>query len=228
MSIDQLLFAVFPYVAIVLAVVVTFGRYLRDRFSYSSLSSQFLEDRKLFWGSVPFHYGILVILAGHLIGFLAPASVLGWNTAPVRLYVLEVTALAFGLLALWGAAALFARRLTDRRIWAITSPMDLVLLVALLGQVGTGVLTALFYRWGSSWYAASAVPYLWSILKLSPETTLVANLPLLPRLHIIGAFVIVALLPFTRLVHLLSFPFSYFWRPYQVVVWNERREVSHG
>ncbi len=228
MSVDQLLFAVFPYVAIVLAVVVTLGRYLRDRFSYSSLSSQFLENRKLFWGSVPFHYGILIILAGHLIGFLAPASVLGWNTAPARLYVLEVAALAFGLLALWGVAVLLARRLTDRRIWAITSPMDLVLLVALLGQVATGVLTALFYRWGSSWYAASTVPYLRSILTLSPEPTLVANLPLLPQLHIVGAFVIVALLPFTRLVHLLSFPFSYFWRPYQVVVWNERREASHG
>ncbi|MCZ7666988.1 MAG: respiratory nitrate reductase subunit gamma [Chloroflexi bacterium] len=38
---------------VTLAIVGTIWRYKSDRFSVSSLSSQFLENRKLFWGSVP-------------------------------------------------------------------------------------------------------------------------------------------------------------------------------
>jgi nitrate reductase gamma subunit len=95
-------------------------------------------------------------------------------------------------------------------------------LLVLLVQVVAGVWTAIFYRWGSSWYAGFAVPYLWSILKLSPDTSLVANLPFMVHLHIVGAFATLALLPFTRLVHFLSIPYDYLWRPYQVVIWNRQ------
>jgi nitrate reductase gamma subunit len=136
---------------------------------------------------------------------------------------LEVSGLAFALLALWGLAALIARRLTSNRIRAVTSPMDWVLLVALLIQVIAGIWTALFYRWGSSWYTAFAVPYLYSLLSFRPDITLVENMPLVVRLHIVGGFVILLLLPFTRLVHLLAVPVTYLWRPYQVVIWNRRR-----
>jgi nitrate reductase gamma subunit len=227
MTLDQFLYGVFPYVAIILAVVGTIWRYFSDRFSYSSLSSQFLESRQLFWGSVLWHYGILVILAGHLIGFLIPRSVLAWNGVPWRLYVLEASALAFGFLAVAGLILLIIRRATNSRIGVVTSAMDVVLLLVLLVQVVAGVWTAIFYRWGSSWYAGFAVPYLWSLLKLGPDVSLVRNLPFMVQLHIVGAFVLIALLPFTRLVHLLTFPIAYLWRPYQVVIWNRRR-VARG
>ncbi len=97
MNLDNLAFGVFPYVAIVVAIIGIIWRYLREPFSVSSLSSQFLESRQLFWGSVPWHYGILVILLGHLIGFLIPRSVLAWNSHHWRLYVLEAAGLIFSL-----------------------------------------------------------------------------------------------------------------------------------
>lgn len=228
MTIAQMLFGVFPYVAIILAVAVTLWRYFDDRFSYSSLSSQFLESRQLFWGSVTWHYGILFVLAGHLLGFLVPGTVLVWNGAPLRLYILESTALMFGLLALWGLIVLIIRRAVSARVRAVTSMMDVVLLLLLLAQVAAGVGIAIIYRWGSSWYAGLAVPYLWSILILSPDVALVSNLPFLVQLHVVGAFLILALLPFTRLVHLLSLPYSYLWRPYQVVIWNRHAEAKVG
>lgn len=225
MTAAQMLFGVFPYVAIILGVVVTLWRYFSNRFSYSSLSSQFLENRQLFWGSVPWHYGILFILTGHLVGFLIPGTVLAWNSLPLRLYILESTALAFGLLALWGLIVLIFRRALNARIRAVTSIMDMVLLIVFLAQVAAGVGVAVFYRWGSSWYAGLAAPYLWSILALNPDVALISNLPFLVQFHVIGAFVILALLPFTRLVHLLSLPYSYLWRPYQLVIWNRRAEA---
>ena len=221
MTINQLLFGVFPYVAVAIALVVTPWRYFSNRFSYSSLSSQFLENKQLFWGSVPWHYGILVILAGHLMGWLMPQSILAWNGVPWRLYLLECTGLAFGFLTLWGLLVLIVRRATQPRIRAITTAMDILVLLALLVQVVAGVGTAIFYRWGSSWYAASAVPYLWSIFQLNPNISLVATMPVMVKIHIVGAFFLIGMLPFTRLVHFLSLPIQYLWRPPQVVVWNQ-------
>ena len=69
---DIVLFAAFPYVAVVLAVFGGVHRYRTNRFSYSTLSSQLLENRTLFWGSVPWHYGIVIVLLAHLLGFLMP------------------------------------------------------------------------------------------------------------------------------------------------------------
>jgi nitrate reductase gamma subunit len=221
MTFNQFLFSVVPYLAIIIAVVVTPLRYFSDRFSYSSLSSQFLENKQLFWGSVPWHYGIMMILLGHLLGLLVPQTVLAWNGVPWRLYILESTGLALAFLTLFGLIMLIIRRGIQPRIKAITSVMDVVLLLALLVQVLAGIWTAIFYRWGSSWYAGAATPYLWSIFTFNPNISLVENLPIMVKIHITGAFLLVALLPFTRLVHFLSVPIKYLWRSPQVVIWNQ-------
>jgi len=222
MTINTFFFAVFPYIAIAVAIIVTCLRYFNNRFTYSSLSSQFLESKQLFWGSVTWHYGILGVLTLHIIGFLLPRSILAWNGVPWRLYILEATGLAMGLLSVFGILVLIYRRLSQVRIRVVTSPMDIILLLALLVQVVAGVWTAIFYRWGSSWYATSAVPYLRSLFIFNPDLALVTTLPLMIKVHIIGAFSLILLLPFTRLVHFLSVPLEYVWRSPQVVVWNQR------
>ncbi|WP_199246130.1 respiratory nitrate reductase subunit gamma [[Phormidium] sp. ETS-05] len=222
MTFDTLLFAIFPYIATAVAIIVTCLRYFNYRFTYSSLSSQFLESKQLFWGSVTWHYGILGVLTLHIVGFLMPRSILAWNGVPWRLYVLESTGLAMGFLCLWGIGVLIFRRLSQARIRVVTSPMDLVVLLALLVQVVAGVWTAIFYRWGSSWYATSAVPYLRSLFLFNPDLSTIVTLPIMVKVHIVGAFSLVLILPFTRLVHFLSVPLQYVWRPPQVVVWNQR------
>lgn len=228
MMFDSLLYIVFPYAALTLAIVVTIQRYLKRGFTYSSLSSQFLESDELFYGSVPWHIGILMVLLGHVIGFAIPRQVLWFNGVPARLYLLEATALLFGLLALVGMVNLIVRRITSPRIRAVTSMMDIVVLLVLLVQVGLGVYIALFYRWGSSWYATSAVPYLRSLFTLQPDLTMIAPLPLAVKLHIVNAYVFLAILPFTRLVHMLVVPIHYLWRPYQLVIWNWDRSNIRG
>lgn len=224
---DVVLWVAFPYAAVMLAVVVGVHRFLTDRYSWSSFSSQFLETRALFWGSVAWHYGILIILLAHLLAFLFPALWAALIAAPVRLYVLEVFGLALALITLWGLGMLLVRRLRGARIRAVTTVMDWVLLTCLLAQVALGFAVALFYRWGSDWYLHTAVPWLASLLAFSPRIEHVVTLPLVVKLHMLGAFVIVALFPFTRLVHLVSIPITYLWRPYQVVIWNRQpRQIS--
>ena len=102
---EIVLFAVFPYVAVVVAVFGGVYRYRRDRFSYSTLSSQLLENRTLFWGSVPWHYGIVIVLLAHLLGFLMPGMWMSITAAPSALYTIEVIGFAFGLAALVGLAS---------------------------------------------------------------------------------------------------------------------------
>lgn len=220
---DLILFGVFPYVAVALAVAVGSYRYMIDRYSWSSHSSQFLESRMLFWGSVPWHYAILVILLAHLLAVIFPGS---WGVLlgrPVRLYFLEVTGLALGLCTVVAIVLLMARRLADARLAAVTTRIDWLVLILLLLQVATGVYIAFTLRWGAVWYVHTATPWLRSLLTFQPEVQYLAVLPLVVKVHAFNAFLLIALLPFSRLVHALSVPLSYLARPYQLVIWNRQQ-----
>lgn len=216
---NTLLFLVFPYLAIALALAVTVYRSLYRPFTISSLSSQLLEGKKLYWGSVSFHWGILLVLLMHLLALLFPRGLVLWNAVPLRLYLLEFTGLALGLWALGGLLVLLWRRSSDRRVQAVTSPMDYVVLGLLLVSVVSGVITATTYRFGSYWYTAIFAPYLASIFTLRPQPALIATLPWVVRLHALDFFVLLAVFPFSRLVHVITYPLAYLFRPWQVVVW---------
>ncbi len=218
-DLGTLLFAVLPYVALFTFLLVTIQRYRSKAFTYSSLSSQFLENRQHFWALVPFHYGIIILLFGHFVGLLIPRAVLLWNSHPLRLYVLEVSALAFGVLTLVGLLSLVFRRLHAHKVRVTTSAADWMVYALLLIQVVAGIAVAVLYPWGTSWYAAAAAPYLQSLFLLQPDTSYVSAMPWLVQLHIVNAFVIITLFPFTRLVHILVIPNPYLWRKPQVVRW---------
>lgn len=223
---NEILFGAFPYVAFALAVMGAISRYFTDRFSYTSLSSQFLENSRLFWGSVPWHYSILIILAAHILAAVFPAAwkdVVGGTT---RLYIIELTGIALGILALFGILVLILRRALVPKVRVVTTVWDWILLAVLLVQVISGVWVAVFHRWGGLWYVEIAVPWLHSLATLSPEIGGVAPLPLMVKLHMLNAFVLVALFPFTRLVHLFTIPLGYLWRAPQVVIWNRKQPHS--
>jgi nitrate reductase gamma subunit len=226
---ETFLFQSLPYMVMVTAILGTIYRYVSRQFTYSSLSSQFLENRHHFWGSVPFHYGILTITAGHFIGLLFPRSVLLWNAVPVRLAILEVSAFIFALLTLVGLVNLVLRRFMDSKSRIVTSRLDWVVYALLLLQVVTGLWIAIFHGWGSSWYASSAAPYLWSLFTLQPDITFVTPLPFAAKAHIVGAWVVIGIFPFSRLVHILVIPNPYLWRKWQMVRWNwDRRSIRRS
>ena len=215
-----------PYVALVVFFVGTISRYKMTKFSYSSLSSQFLEGRQLFWGTMPFHWGLLFLFLGHLVAFLVPRGLLAFNSHPVRLLIIEISALMFGLIVLVGLIILFARRTANPRLRVVTTRMDIIVFVLLIVEVILGLSVALGYRWGSSWFASVLTPYLRSVMVLQPEIGAVASMPWVVKLHIILSYLIFMLIPFTRLVHMLVVPLHYIWRPYQLVIWSwDRRRV---
>jgi len=219
---DPLLFSVLPYVAFFSFFLLTIQRYRQRGFSYSSHSSQLLESKLLFWSTVPFHYGILVVLTGHVVGFLFPRQLLLFNSRPVRLYILEVSALIFGLLALVGLVAAVSRRIIEPKVRGVTTTSDWILYGMLLVQVSSGVNLAVFHSWGISWFAATATPYLRSVLLLNPDFSSIAGMPFSVKLHIVNAYLLIGFFPFTRLVHILVVPNPYLWRKPQMVRWYSR------
>ncbi|MCB0429101.1 MAG: respiratory nitrate reductase subunit gamma [Flavobacteriales bacterium] len=221
---NYILFAIFPYLSLVIFLIGSVYRYRNRGFQVSSLSSEFLERKKLFWGSQPFHWGLLVLFFGHLIAFLFPSSVLAWNGSPVRLVILETTAFVFGLSALIGLVLLIKRRLGSDRVLVVTNKMDMLVYVTLLTQIISGLGVAYFNRWGSSWFAAVLTPYLRSVLAFNPDINAVSVMPWSVQIHIFSAFFIIAIIPFTRFIHFLVAPIDYIWRRYQLVIWNWSRK----
>jgi len=221
---DAFTLIAFPYVAVIVFTIATIQRYRQKGFTVSSLSSQFLEGRTLFWGSIPFHLGILALFFGHLIALLIPRAVLAWNGQALRLLILEVSGLGFALMTLIGLSALVFRRATNPRIRAVTSKMDVAIELLLLAQVVLGIWIAVGFRWGSSWFASTLTPYLWSLVTFSPDVSDITGMSWVIKLHVIGAFAILLMIPFTRLIHMLVAPLNYLVRPYQQVIWNWNRK----
>lgn len=222
---DYLLFVVFPYTCLTVFLIGSIYRYKYKPFSVSSLSSEFLEGKKLFLGSQLFHWGLFILFFGHLIAFLFPASILLWNEKPVRLLILETSAFVFGLSAFTGLMLLIYRRLTVRRVQIVTNKMDFVVFIILLVQIISGLLVAYTNRWGSSWFAAFVTPYLRSIFVFNPQIDAIVSVNSLSlKIHVVSAFAIIGIIPFTRLMHFLVYPLNYTWRSYQVVIWNWDRK----
>lgn len=225
---DIFMFIVLPYLAFAIFVVESIRRYSKEKHSFTSRSSQFLENRFHFWGMVPFHYGLLITLLGHGIAFALPRELLWWNSIPARLFILEVTALIFGLMALVGIIHIMIRRMKHGTLRVVTSRMDWVLYGFLFLIIASGVSTAILYRYGTSWFASAISPYLWSLVKLQPDISAISQMPHLFKLHVVSAFCLLAVFPFTKLVHVLVVPNHYFFRKKQVVKWNwNRKAIRH-
>ena len=219
---ETILFGVFPYLALLFALGGGLYRYFSNPFSYSSLSSELLEKRWLFWGSVSWHYGIIPILLAHLFAGLFPRLAAAVHSGGVLTFVLETVGLSLGLFAVIGIIVLIGRRAFQPRVGTVTSVMDSILLAVLAFQVIAGTTLSILYRWGSIWYLSTASPWFWSLVRLDPDFSTISPLPWLVKFHMLNGFVLIALFPVTRLVHLVSAPVSYLRRPFQVVVWNRR------
>lgn len=220
---DAFLFGVLPYLAVGVGVVGAFRRFGAMRATVTTGSSQLLEGRLQFWGSVSWHYAILTVLLLHLAAIFLPGAVAALLSSPGRLLVVEVTGLALGLTSLWGLVVLGIRRLSLR---GQTGWPDWAVMGLLLLQVATGVYTASTARWGYGWFTALATPWLGSLVRLEPRVDLMANLPDAFKVHALNAFVLLALIPYTRLAHAVVAPLEYLWRLPQLVVWRRPRPAS--
>lgn len=220
---DLFLFIGLPYVALISLIVGSIARYKMRAFSYSSLSTQFLEDRWLIWASLPWHFGILIILTGHILAFAFPSLWSALVSVPLFLGAVETLGIFCAILCIVSLVILLIRRFVDAKLQAVTSYLDVIVLLLLLYQVVTGLGIAVNHRWGAAWAPGALGPYIHSIFLLKPDASYVVEMPPFVKFHIASAWIILALFPFSRLVHAFSLPFHYFVRTPQKVVWNSSR-----
>ncbi len=219
---DQFLWVVFPYLCLATFVVGHFWRYRYDKFGWTTRSSQLYEDRMLRIGSPLFHFGMLGVVGGHVIGLLVPE---GWTDALGITETMYHTAaiiggLTAGVMALVGLAILIYRRRTVGPVFSATTNMDKVMyaflaVVIVLGMWNT-IAGSVFNLGGKYDYREGVSVWYRSFLALSPDADLMAEAPLGFQLHALVAFSLFALWPFTRLVHVFSAPLGYLTRPYIV------------
>lgn len=218
------LFAVFPYLAVALAIFGGVYRARRLRDTLTARSSQLLESRMQGFGAVPWHSAILVVLLAHVLAALFPRVSARILSDPTRLYVLEVFGLALGILAVAGIFLLLLRRFS---LTASTSWMDWLVLLSLAVQAVSGVYIAFVLRWGSGWFLHTGAPWLAALATLQPQVDRIAFLPFAVKLHFANAFVLIALLPLSRLMHVVTIPISYLWRSPQLVSWRHAPGAAH-
>lgn len=207
---------IYPYVAVTIFVVGHVFRYATDKYGWGSHSSEILEKRTLRWASPLFHYGTLMVIAGHVGGILVPLRVYRQLGFPEELYHW----LAIGIGGISGSAmvagllGLLWRRLTVRRVRAITSPSDWLVLVLLLIVAGLGLALAIGRNLmvGPYEYRATIAPWFRGLLLLHPDPSLMTRVPLLFQIHVAASFLLFAVWPFTRLVHVWSVPVAYLRR----------------
>ncbi len=221
-----------PYLCLATFAVGHLWRYRYDKFGWTTRSSQLYEDRLLRLGSPLFHFGMLGVVGGHVIGLLVPRS---WTEAvgiDDHLYhlVAVIGGIAAGVMALVGLAILVYRRRTVGPVFSATTPMDKVMYAVLgvviaLGMWNT-VAGSVFALGGEYNYREGVSVWYRSFLAFSPQPELMADAPIGFQLHALAAFALFALWPFTRLVHVFSAPVGYLTRPYIVYRSRDARPLG--
>ncbi|MFE5814243.1 respiratory nitrate reductase subunit gamma [Streptomyces sp. NPDC056479] len=214
-----LLWGVLPYVTFALLVAGLVWRHRYDRFGWTTRSSQVYESRLLNIASPAFHYGILFVLVGHLVGLFVPESwtdSLGVGEHTYHLFSLY-GGTAAGVLTVAGIVLLVYRRRTSAPVFRATTANDKVMYVVLLGAIVLGMAAKLTHASGDGYnYRQSIAPWARSLFTLQPDLDRMAGVPVLYQIHAVVGMALIALVPYTRLVHMFSAPVQYLFRPYLV------------
>jgi len=227
--VSQFLWVVFPYICLTTFVVGHVWRYRYDQFGWTTRSSQLYENRLLRIGSPLFHFGILAVFLGHVMGLGVPKAwteAVGVSEGIYHFMAVSIGAFA-GFATVVGMAILIYRRRTTGPVFSATTLMDKVMylflattiVLGLVNTVAANILGHYDYREGVSvWFRG--------IFRFDLHPDLMAAAPLSFQLHGLVAMALFALWPFTRLVHAFSAPLGYLTRPY--IVYRSRDDVQLG
>ena len=218
---------ILPYLALATFVIGYIWRYRYDQFGWTSRSTQLQERKLLKWGSPIFHYGTFAAIAGHVLGILVPerwTAAIGIPEIAYRWFSAAAGTLA-AVLIIIGVGILAARRLFAPRVRATTSPVDWVALVllAIVIVMGIAETVGVGLLGGGYDYRQSVALWFRGLFAGAPDVHAIAHAPFIYQLHATAAWAVIAVWPFSRLVHAWSAPVWYLWRPF--VVYRSRRAV---
>lgn len=216
-----------PYVAFCSFVIGHLWRYRHDQFGWTTRSSQLHESRLLRLGSPLFHFGFLAVLGGHVLGVLIPA---GWTAAlgvgdHAYHLVSAVAGTISGLATVAGLVILLYRRFSVTAVRRATTLVDKLMYLLLVAAIGTGMVGTVGVNLlgGGYDYRSTVSPWFRSLFTFNPRPQLMDGVPVNFQIHVLVVLLLVAVWPYTRLVHVFSAPLGYLVRPY--VVYRSRDTV---
>jgi len=212
---DFFLWVAFPYLCLASFVLGHVWRYRHDQYGWTTRSTQLFERRLLMVGSLLFHFGILAAIGGHVLGILVPSSwmesigisdsMYHWIAAVAGGLAGAAIVLGFGILAF--------RRIRVSRVRASTTRSDLVLYPVLAATVLFGMIATAWGTWVDRYaYREVVSPWFRGIFLLQPHQELMANASFIFHAHAVTAWLLLAIWPYTRLVHAWSIPIAYVTR----------------
>lgn len=218
---DFMLWGVLPYLVLLTLVGGLIWRYRYDQFGWTTRSSQLYESRLLRIASPLFHFGLLFVVGGHVLGLLVPKS---WTDLVISQHAYHLIALsagtAAGVAALAGIVLLIYRRRTIERVFQATTRNDKLVYVVLTAAICLGLLATLTggrYPNGAEHnYRETVSIWFRSLIVLRPDIDAMAASTWQFKIHVLTGFALFTLVPFGRLVHAFSAPLHYFFRPYTV------------
>lgn len=162
------------------------------------------HNRRLWWFSFPFHFGLYVLIAMAGLVVLAGVAAAAGISGPGLGLVENVVPLLAGtgyLLGAVGAVGLFASRILDRRLRSIATPTTYFNVVLLLGFFVSG---------GYAVLSLDAFPTQ-VLAVVSGLFTADTSLQVAPSFatHVILGGVFLAYLPFTQMMHFVAKYFTY-------------------
>ena len=215
---NQLLWVIFPYFCIAIFIVGHIFRYRTDQFGWTAKSSEFIEKKQLMIGSLLFHIGIIPVIGGHVVGLGVPKE---WTRAlGVSAHLYHMGAIwvggFFGFVTLAGMFILTARRFTKKDVRKLSSASDLIVNSLLLFIVFIGIYSVVVTNAVQPEFDYRDSISIWfrSLLILRPEAGIMSVVPFAFQLHVLSGFLIFAMWPFTRLVHVWSVPLNYVGRSF--------------
>jgi len=229
---DVLLWGVLPYLTLAVVIGGTVWRYRYDQFGWTTRSSQLYESRLLRIASPLFHFGILAVLVGHIVGLVIPKSwteAMGITEGMYHAMALGIGAVA-GIGTLVGIVLLIYRRRTTGPVFMATTANDKVMYAVLVGALLAGLATTVISVFDHSVtdYRETVSPWFRSIWILQPDVAAMAAAGLSFKVHVLWALALFMLWPFTRLVHAFTAPVHYLFRPYIVYRSRDTRRPGRG
>ena len=183
------------------------------------LAAMWEHNRKLWFRSFPFHFGLYLIIAATGVMVFASLLVLIWPAVIASWFgsVLHVAIILLGLgglgLGLIGAVGLLHRRLTDEDLKDFTSAADLFNLVFFIGAFGLGLLT-----WALVDLDFGRVSYfMYNLVSFKMGALPGSGLDVwLPALTVIALAALLAYIPLTHMSHFVGKYFAY-----HAIRWND-------
>ena len=215
------LFGVYPYIALTIAIIGTWVRFDLSQYSWKAGSTQMLRSKNMRLASNLFHVGIIVVLLGHLFGMLTPHFLYDRFISAGNKQILAVVVGGIaGVFCWFGLVMLMWRRFTDERISHTSTFSDKLVLVLLFIQLNLGLIsifTSVKHLDGYTMMNLAGWAQDITILRPWQAAARIEQTDLIYQLHMALGITLIAIFPFTRLIHIISAPIWYFGRRYQIV-----------